>query len=317
MTTAEKIKMLRKNRQMTQTELGEKLGVKKNAVSKWECGRVEDIPAAKIKAMAALFNVPISYLVDDTAKRMVGSTKSSINMYERGEREPGIEMLKVLASFFHVDMNYLLGESGPQTGPEMIRRKISARDISPAQLFEWPDNGSLKAGDSAMNEMYNRIEILCRQNGINITTMCRESGVPRGNLTDLKKGRSKELSIKNLVRLSSYFNVPLDYFAGNTPASSYGHREKRGGCNVRDAIANNLRRAREDAGLTQAGAAEAIGITPQAIRNYERGISGIDVETLLALCAVYKVRLESVIPVDAISQEQNRKEATNEQTSNL
>ena len=159
-----------------------------------------------------------------------------------------------------------------------------------------------------MNEMYNRIEILCRQNGINITTMCRESGVPRGNLTDLKKGRSKELSTKNLIRLSSYFNVPLDYFVGNTPASSFGCRTKCDGSSVRDAIANNLRRAREDAGLTQAGAAEAIGITPQAISNYERGISGIDVETLLELCAVYKVRLESVIPVDAISQKQNRKE---------
>lgn len=38
-------------------------------------------------------------------------SKSSINMYERGEREPGLEMLEVIADFFNVDLDYLLGKS--------------------------------------------------------------------------------------------------------------------------------------------------------------------------------------------------------------
>ena len=70
MTIAEKIKTLRKSQKLTQTELGEMLGVKKNAVSKWECGRVEDIPAGKIKAMARIFNVPPSYLIDSETDRL-------------------------------------------------------------------------------------------------------------------------------------------------------------------------------------------------------------------------------------------------------
>ena len=36
-----------------------------NAVSKWECGRVDDIPTSKIKALARLFGVAPSYLIDD------------------------------------------------------------------------------------------------------------------------------------------------------------------------------------------------------------------------------------------------------------
>jgi Predicted transcriptional regulators len=68
MTIAEKIKTLRKQAKLTQTELGEMLGVQKNAVSKWECGRVTDIPAGKIKAMAQIFQVPPSYLIDDEVK---------------------------------------------------------------------------------------------------------------------------------------------------------------------------------------------------------------------------------------------------------
>ena len=68
MTIAEKIRLLRKQAGLTQTELGDMLGVKKNAVSKWECGRVEDIPAGKIKAMARIFDVRPSYLIDEAAE---------------------------------------------------------------------------------------------------------------------------------------------------------------------------------------------------------------------------------------------------------
>ena len=65
MTIGEKIKYHRTLLGLTQTQLGERLGVKKNAVSKWECGRVDDIPASKVKAIAQLFSVPVSYLIDD------------------------------------------------------------------------------------------------------------------------------------------------------------------------------------------------------------------------------------------------------------
>lgn len=65
MTLGSKIRMHRKALGLTQTELGEKLGVKVNAVSKWEYGRVEGIPISKIKALANLFDVPPSYLIDD------------------------------------------------------------------------------------------------------------------------------------------------------------------------------------------------------------------------------------------------------------
>lgn len=70
MTIGEKIKSLRKREKMTQTDLGKLLGVKKNAVSKWERGEIADIPAGRIKAMAKLFDVPPSYLIDDNLERV-------------------------------------------------------------------------------------------------------------------------------------------------------------------------------------------------------------------------------------------------------
>lgn len=65
MTLGDKIRFHRKRLGLTQTELGERLGVQVNAVSKWECGRVESIPTSKIKELAKIFGVAPSYLIDD------------------------------------------------------------------------------------------------------------------------------------------------------------------------------------------------------------------------------------------------------------
>lgn len=47
----------------------------------------------------------------------IGVSKSSINMYERGEREPGFETLESVADLFRVDINYLLGRTDdPHSG---------------------------------------------------------------------------------------------------------------------------------------------------------------------------------------------------------
>ena len=66
-----------------------------------------------------------------------------------------------------------------------------------------------------MSDLYNRIEELCKERGSNITTMCKESGAPRGSLTDLKMGRTNRLNTTTLSRISEYFGVSVDYLLGN------------------------------------------------------------------------------------------------------
>lgn len=66
-----------------------------------------------------------------------------------------------------------------------------------------------------MSELYDRIEMLCRENHVSITTMCKKSGVSRAPLTDLKMGRSKTLSSASLAKIAAYFHVSLDYLLGN------------------------------------------------------------------------------------------------------
>lgn len=78
-----------------------------------------------------------------------------------------------------------------------------------------------------MSDLYNRIEGLCADSGINITTMCKESGASRASLTDLKMGRKQSLSTDTLSKISVYFGVSVDYLLGNeskekAPAESEG-----------------------------------------------------------------------------------------------
>lgn len=41
--------------------------------------------------------------------RALGIARSTVSMYEQGEREPDLDTLKKIADYFHVDMNVILG----------------------------------------------------------------------------------------------------------------------------------------------------------------------------------------------------------------
>ena len=47
--------------------------------------------------------------------KALGISKSSVSMYERGEREPSYDMLETIADYFNVDVNYLLGKETGST----------------------------------------------------------------------------------------------------------------------------------------------------------------------------------------------------------
>ena len=61
-----------------------------------------------------------------------------------------------------------------------------------------------------MANLYENIEKLCKQRGVNVTTMCKESGASRGSLTDLKNGRKQTLKYETLDKIASYFGISVD-----------------------------------------------------------------------------------------------------------
>lgn len=65
----------------------------------------------------------------------LGISKSSVNMYERAEREPGLVTLEKIADYFNVDMDYLLGNSNYTNKHEWLKNQ-SDPQIKEAPLPE-------------------------------------------------------------------------------------------------------------------------------------------------------------------------------------
>lgn len=67
----------------------------------------------------------------------IGVSKSSINMYERGEREPSFETTEAIADFFNVNLDYLLGrENSPALDHESGGFSINPKVLDIAMRIE-------------------------------------------------------------------------------------------------------------------------------------------------------------------------------------
>lgn len=65
-----------------------------------------------------------------------------------------------------------------------------------------------------LNEIYKRIEELCKVYNITITKMCRDIKMSRSVMSEFKSGRTKSISERNIDAIAQYFNVSSDYLTG-------------------------------------------------------------------------------------------------------
>ena len=64
--------------------------------------------------------------------------------------------------------------------------------------------------------MYEKIEYLCNERNIKPAKLCKEAGISKSALSELKTGRTKTLSTQNLSKIANYFAVSLDFFDEST-----------------------------------------------------------------------------------------------------
>lgn len=93
----------------------------------------------------------------------LGVAKSTINMYERGKREPAFATLEAIADYFNVDMDYLLGKS------DCKNRYLESLSAAPNNIIPMPATRELPLlGNIACGE-----PILADEN-LNGTVSCPE-----------------------------------------------------------------------------------------------------------------------------------------------
>lgn len=92
MKTSEKIKLLRKQKGLTQTELGQLIGVQNSAIAKYEKGRVVNLKRDTLEKLAKALDVSPAELLDDVAENYFSNVEQYIKSLD-----PKDELRKALS----------------------------------------------------------------------------------------------------------------------------------------------------------------------------------------------------------------------------
>lgn len=65
-------------------------------------------------------------------------------------------------------------------------------------------------------DTYRKIKALCEEKGIRLSALAAGIGVRSSVFSELKSGRTKQLSVGTLSRIADYFAVPESYFLEQT-----------------------------------------------------------------------------------------------------
>ena len=93
----ERIKELRLLSNMSQEELGKRVGVQRAAINKYEKGTVENIPIKTIEKIAQVFDVSPSYIVGWTSQE--ASLSAEVKTIQGVKFFYGAESVELLESF--------------------------------------------------------------------------------------------------------------------------------------------------------------------------------------------------------------------------
>ncbi|MBR3767568.1 MAG: helix-turn-helix domain-containing protein [Clostridia bacterium] len=179
MLLAKVLKQRRTEQGYTLSEIATKMGVSEATVQRWESGNIKTIKHDRIAKLAEILKVPPSaimgwdeeYSYEPTHNsckttifnirlkelrknkgisqqylaNIMGISKSSINMYERGEREPNFLTLLSFANYFNVDINYLLGFSSKPSCEHHLTNIDLFSDTEKCLIHKFRENTHMQA----------------------------------------------------------------------------------------------------------------------------------------------------------------------------
>ena len=154
-----RLKELRQKNSLTLEKMGEKVGIAKNTLSRYESGKRE--PKLEVwQKLADFFDVSVPYLqgfetqipnrlrelrrshgltLKDTVEKVKEQealiiTADALAKYERGDREPKLEILQKLADFFKVPVPYVQGFDKYQ--PNKLKELRDKKGMSQSQFVQ-------------------------------------------------------------------------------------------------------------------------------------------------------------------------------------
>ena len=166
---------------------------------------------------------------------MLKVSRSTVGMYETGNREPDIETLEAIADIFNVDMDYLMGRSG-------VQRKNPVAHAIPAGLDPMPD--------MTIGEL---IKLRRKEISMSAERLAEKVGVSPATIYRYENGDIEKVPVGVLKNIASALNT--------TPAHLMDM-----------SIANNIKNLRLSENLSQAELGKIAGVTDKAVSTWEAGL---------------------------------------------
>ena len=332
---SDNLKRLRIERGLTQQQVGEKLGITKQAYSQWESGK--HTPRFEtIKKLADILGVTTDQITEDYAQtyddsetdsfterlkelrkekglnqieiaNYFGTSQPAYQAWESGRRTPAQKSLEKLAKFFNVSVSYLLGETSIRNFSGLTTSKEQYHAPSEQTIGERLKSARKEAG--LLQE-----EVAEHFNITQQAYQVWESG---------KRNPKKE----TLQKLADYFNVSYAYLAGVesplesaeilfknkvkelelTPeqeeqfkSSIYNFILQKGNQYNNQEIspesfAKRLKRLRKEAHLTQQDVADYFKTSPQSYAQWEKGQRSPSKESLEKLASYFGVSVSYLV----------------------
>ena len=280
-----RITELRKACDMSQKELGEKLGVSASAIGMYEQGRREPSNAMMI-AMEKLFGVTVDYLLGvtdtlETGIRNCGNTikelrteagmtqeelgkllnvqNAAVSKYESGKIPLTGETLLKLSKIFNVSTDYLLG--------------AEERAVMEPEENEPETGTALKFG--------NRLRELRVSEGITQLQMAVILDTSKSNISKYEAG-TVEPGMETINEIARFFEVTTDYLFG---------METGGNTMIGGKIAD----LRKELGLNQEELAERLNVKQPTVANWELDRREPDLETVKKIASLFGVTTDYLL----------------------
>ena len=133
---------------------------------------------AKLSDMLVYFRKRKNLSQEALAKEL-GLTRSSISMYELGKREPPLEILELIADYYNVDMNTLLG-------------KDSSSSAFPSNVLPLPNSyrvpllGNIACGDPILAEqnIIDKVSVPDTVRGADFALLCNGDSMINARIFD-------------------------------------------------------------------------------------------------------------------------------------
>lgn len=65
-----------------------------------------------------------------------------------------------------------------------------------------------------MSELYDRINSISKEHGLNITSLCKRAGVARSVMSELNMGRTKTITLETAAKFADALGISVDALLG-------------------------------------------------------------------------------------------------------